>query len=155
MDNFLPILALLLFWRTAAVTTVAFVLAIALATRVSWFTGGHGLAVVLLAFGAGLLWESSARSRGGERATAAAVKFSAPVTTLALAFFGAIAVAWAGVAAGSSAAVALGLVIGSAAVGVYNSRMDRRAFAWGAFAYATASLLLGFGCAAVLGTMRA
>ena len=155
MDSFLPILALLLFWRTATVTTVAFFVAVALAAHVSWFTGGHGLAVVLVACGAGLLWESSARSRDGERATAAAVKFSPPVAIPALAFFGAIAGARAGAAAGSLAAGALALVIGAAAVGVYNSRMDRRAFAWGSFAYSTASLLVGFGCVAILGALRA
>ena len=155
MDSFLPVLALLLFWRTATVTTVAFFVAVALAAHVSWFTGGHGLALVLVAFGAGLLWESSARSRGEEQTTAAAVKISPPVATLALAFFGAIAGEWAGTAAGSLAAGALALVIGAAAVGLYNSRMDRRAFAWGSFAYPTASLLLGFGCVPVLGALRA
>jgi len=134
MDSFLPLVALLLFWRTAVASAVAFVLAMALAAHVSWFTGGHGLAVVLVAFGAGLLWESSARPRGAERTTAAAAKLSAPVATLALAFFGAIAGAWAGAAAGSLAAGALA-----------------RAFAWGSSAYSAASLLLGFGCVAVLG----
>jgi hypothetical protein len=155
MESFLSILGLLLFWRTAVATTVALVVAITLAVRVSWFTGGHGLALVLLAFGAGLLWESSARPRGGERASAATVKLSAPVAALALAFLGAIAGAWAGAAAGSWAAGALALAIGAAAVGVYSSRMDGRAFAWRAFVYSTACLLFGFGCIAALGALRA
>jgi hypothetical protein len=155
MDSLLPIAALLLFWRTAVATTVALVVAVVLAAHVSWFTGGHGLAVVLVSFGAGLLWEGSARSQGGERPAAATVKFSAPVATLALAFFGAVAGAWASAAAGSLAAGALALVFGAAAVGVYNSRMERRVFAWGSFAHWAVSLLLGLGCVAILGALRA
>ena len=76
------------------------------------------MAVVLVAFNAGLLWDSSARSRGGEWATAAAIKLPAPVPTLDLVFLGAIAEAWAGAAAGSLAAGALALVIEAAAVGM-------------------------------------
>lgn len=155
MDSFLPIVGLLLFWRTAVATTAAFLVAITLAVHVSWFTGGHGLALVLLAFGAGLLWETSARPRVGEPATAAAVKLSTPVAALALAFLGAIAGACAGAGPGSLAAEAPALVLGAAAVGVYNSRMDGRVFAWGAFAFSTACLLLGFGCVATLGILRA
>ena len=88
MDSFLPILGLLLLWRTAVATTAVFFVAITLAVHVSWFAGGHGLAFVLLAFGAGLLWEISARPRVGQPATAVAVKLSTPVASLALAFLG-------------------------------------------------------------------
>ena len=155
MEGLLPVVAVLLFWRTAAATSVALVLAVALAVHVSWFTGGHGLALVLFSFGAGLLWEASARSQVEERATAAAVKLSAPVAALALAFFGAVAGAWASAAAGSLVAGALALVIGAAAVGLYNARMERRAFAWAPFARSAAPLLLGLACVSIFGALRA
>lgn len=154
MEGLTALAAAVLFWRTALATGVALLVAILAARYVSWFSGGLGLAVVLVAFGAGLLWESSASSRGA-KPPAAAVKLSAPVTTLALAFFGAVAGSWASAAAGSLAAGALALVIVAAAVAVHTSRVEKCPFVWGSFAHSAISLLLGLGGIALLGALHA
>lgn len=154
MEGFIALAAAVLFWRTALSTGVALIVAILLAKYVSWFTGGLGLAVVLVAFGAGLLWESSARSQGA-KPTPATVKLSTPVATLALAFFGAVAGSWAGAAAGSLAAGALVLVIAAATVAIYTSHVGKRPFAWGSFAHSAVSTLSGLGCVALLVVPRA
>lgn len=154
MESLTALAAAFLFWRTALSTGVALLVAILLAKYVSWFTGGHGLAAVLVAFGAGLLWESSARSQGAKPAPAT-VKLSAPVAALALAFFGAVAGSWAGAATGSLAAGALVLVVAAATVAIYTSHVGKRPFAWGSFAHSTVSMLFGLGCVALLGVSRA
>lgn len=154
MEHLLALLAAWRIWRTVLATVVAVAAAFLLARHVSWFTGGHGLAVVILAFGAGLLWDASARSPGAQR-TVAPIKLSTPVATLALAFFGAVVGAWASDAAGSLIGGAIALVAGAAAVFAYTSRVEKRPFAWGAFAHSALSLLVGLGCIALLVAGRA
>lgn len=153
MESLLALAAAFLFWRIAMAVAIALVVAVLLAHQVSWFSGGHGVAVVLFAVGAGLLWESSARSSGCPRAPE--VKLSAPVATLGLALFGAITGGWASAAARSVAAGAISLVVAAWAVGVYTSRVKKRPFAWRSFLHAVLSLLVGLGCVAWLGALSA
>ena len=54
-------LILTLHWRIGLLTLVAVGIAVFLAATLSWFTGWYGIMVILLGFGAGMLWEGSAQ----------------------------------------------------------------------------------------------
>jgi ABC-type transport system involved in cytochrome bd biosynthesis fused ATPase/permease subunit len=65
MDGLFELLAhLLLHWRVGLPAFVALVLAIFFAFTVAWFTGWHGILLILFAFGAGLLWEGQNSKHG-------------------------------------------------------------------------------------------
>ncbi|MFT3735750.1 MAG: hypothetical protein QM776_12105 [Rhodocyclaceae bacterium] len=64
MDALLELLALLVFyWRTGLSVIGSLVVAVILASTFQWFTGAFGIALVIGAAGAGVLWESKARSK--------------------------------------------------------------------------------------------
>ncbi|MFY3386323.1 hypothetical protein [Paracidovorax sp. MALMAid1276] len=54
-------LILALHWRIGLLTLVAVGIAVFLAATLSWFTGWYGIMLILLSFGAGMLWEGSAQ----------------------------------------------------------------------------------------------
>jgi len=61
MDALIELLApLILHWRVGIATFCAMLVAVLLAAAFATFTGVFGIAVVLLGFGAGLLWQLNA-----------------------------------------------------------------------------------------------
>lgn len=71
MDALFELLGLLFSrWRVGVATSISLLVAVALAVVFASFTGGYGIALVLLGFGAGLLWDadaSRAKNREGAR----------------------------------------------------------------------------------------
>jgi len=62
MDGFLELVAILAcHWRLWITTVAALAAAIFLAAALTWFTGAYGIALALLGFGAGLMWEGARR----------------------------------------------------------------------------------------------
>lgn len=65
MEDLLDLLAPFIgYWRTLLVTVVALVVAVFLALTFAPFTGAYGIGLVLLAFGAGMLWDADSQSKG-------------------------------------------------------------------------------------------
>ncbi|GKT00663.1 hypothetical protein AVKW3434_14760 [Acidovorax sp. SUPP3434] len=63
MDSVVDLLVLLtLHWRVGISTLIALVVAVFLSTALTAFSGWFGVPLVILGFGAGLLWEGSALS---------------------------------------------------------------------------------------------
>jgi hypothetical protein len=63
MDALLELITMLAFhWRIGLAVLFALISAVFLATNISWFTGWHGVLLVIFSFGAGLIWESAPRS---------------------------------------------------------------------------------------------
>lgn len=154
MDSLIWIAALLLHWRASGTVAVATAFAVALATYVPWFTGAHGLALVLVAFGAGLLWEGSAHASTMQPRSSSEGKLSTPVAALGLAFFGAVAGGLASSISGSFAVGATVLVCGAAFVRIYESHASGTPFAWRSLAFSVCCLLFGVGCLAALGELQ-
>lgn len=66
MDGLFELLAqLVVHWRVGLASLVVTVASVVLAVAIPPFTGGHGIALVLLGFGAGLLWEVSSSKQKG------------------------------------------------------------------------------------------
>lgn len=62
MDALFELITMLAFrWRIGLAVLVALISAVFLATNISWFTGWHGVLLVIFSFGAGLIWESIPR----------------------------------------------------------------------------------------------
>ena len=155
METLLAVVASLLFWRTALVTLVAIAAAVTAATLVPWFTGAHGLGVVLAAFAVGLLWETHSRPNAVAPSAPATTDLSPLVATLALAFFGAVAGGWASAIAGSALFGSLVLVGAAAATALYAARVKSGPFAWRSFLHSACAMLSGLGCLLVLSSLRA
>jgi len=63
MDALFELITMLAFhWRIGIAVLFALISAVFLATNISWFTGWYGVLLVISSFGAGLIWESAARS---------------------------------------------------------------------------------------------
>lgn len=58
------VMLLVLHWCIGAVTFFALLLSLVLAALIPAFTGGYAIVLVILGFGAGLLWNSSSESAG-------------------------------------------------------------------------------------------
>ena len=52
-------------WRLWMTTIAALVTAIFLASTLAWFTGAYSIFLVLIGFGAGLMWEGAPRPPKG------------------------------------------------------------------------------------------
>jgi hypothetical protein len=61
MDGLFELIAFAFHWRMWVVTLAALAVAIFLASTCTWFTGAYGIALVLMGFGAGLMWEGTPR----------------------------------------------------------------------------------------------
>ena len=64
MDDLVGLaLELIVHWRVGLATFVAIPIALFLADTLSWFSCQFGIVLVVIAFGAGLLWDMSAHAR--------------------------------------------------------------------------------------------
>jgi hypothetical protein len=57
------IIGMILQWRIGLAFLVSLVCAIVLVLFVPWFTGGYGVALVILGFGGGMMWELIAQEK--------------------------------------------------------------------------------------------
>ena len=137
--------ALACHWRVGLATTLTIVAAVALARSADWFTGGYGIAMVLVGLGIGLLWEGDAAKPKAESQAGARSNLSSPVLALALWFFGAIVGSLTIAITGSRVAAAALLFFGILTVYVYLLRVGQQRMTPRKFVLSAASLLLGLG----------
>jgi hypothetical protein len=67
MDTVVGAVAMLIVnWRIGLLTFGSLAAAVFLASTLQWFTGAYGIGLVLVSFGAGMLWQGSAKAVSSE-----------------------------------------------------------------------------------------
>ena len=88
MDEWIGLLVGLLFWRIVLVTGLGLVVAMGLAALFPSMHGGVNVALVLFAFGGGLLWHGRTTEPARDQPGLEEAPVSAPVAFLGLMFIG-------------------------------------------------------------------
>ncbi len=143
LTGFLAVITALSHWRVVVSLAVGPLAAWALAHGISWFTGGMGLWLVLLALGAGMLWEGSTAARAAG-VPAQEPSISKPVAALGLCFMGFV---WVGVVGWIAPLWACLVLLAAApfAVGGLRALLYQRPVSVGYMVFAACALLSGVG----------
>ncbi|MFN9472129.1 hypothetical protein [Acidovorax sp.] len=141
-------------WRLVVCLAAGLLAAVVLAQQISWFTGGMGLWMVLLALSIGMLWHGDAFAGATPAAVSSAAvagerprgeRISRPFAALGLCLTGMVWGGLLGMGAGSLWAGAAVLAAATFAVGLFWAWRSPRPVPWGYMAFAGCALLSGPG----------
>ena len=155
MDALLEILCALILWRLVVSVSVSFFVALFLSQVFAEFTAGYCLILVLLGTCFGVIWHSRAEAGVGLLAPVPPTPISKPVAFLG---FLVIGLFWGGLASsflGSALFGAVALVLAVGVVRLWVHFVQRRYTSLAYLAFASASLLSGFGLLLFLKSLNA
>lgn len=151
MDEWVGLLAGLLFWRIVLVTSLGLVVAMGLAALFPSMHGGVNVALVLFAFGGGLLWHVRATEPLQTQPRLEDAPISKPVAFLGLM---AVGIGWGGIlqyATGSNLLAATALLLSPFVFAPVATRLTRRSLPLRTQVFGACAMITGYAVPLVIG----
>ena len=150
VDQLPEAIAAVRFWRVLLCVLLGIAIALVASHALSWFTGAAGLALGLVAFAFGLLWQGRAAAGLALFASVGEPPISRPVAALGFAIIGLFWGALLSAFTGSPVMGSLLLAACAFSVALFRATLLKRRPSWAYADFASIALLVGFASTLVL-----